>query len=140
MEFQTTRKVLKNLSPISLADIVFLLLIFFLLSSTFVMQPGIKVKLPKADIMAMPEPEDNITITLSEEQGLFLDGKPIKMEDLAISIQTRLNEGANPYVIIMSDKIIAIESVVEVMDKAKSVGIEKFLIATQQPSIAAGGE
>ena len=81
MEFRTNRKLMVTFSAISLTDIVLLLLIFFLLSSSYVVQPGIKVELPKA-VSAETTPEQRIVITVTRQQEIFLNGKRVVLGDL----------------------------------------------------------
>ena len=66
MKFKTENKLLTAFNFSSLTDIVFLLLIFFLLSSTFIVQPGIKVKLPKSETTEITS-DKNITISIARD-------------------------------------------------------------------------
>ena len=72
MAFQTNRKKIIMFSAISLTDIVLLLLIFFLLSSSFIVQPGIKVNLPKA-VSSDKESNNRIFITIEKDQTIYLN-------------------------------------------------------------------
>src|SRR3990167_11137034 len=65
---------LRQIDITPLIDMVFQLLIFFMLTSSFIMQSGIKVNLPKA-VTAEPGREENVTITISRENVLYLDKK-----------------------------------------------------------------
>ncbi|HFE52404.1 MAG TPA: biopolymer transporter ExbD, partial [Bacteroidetes bacterium] len=74
MEFRTNRKLMVTFSAISLTDIVLLLLIFFLLSSSYIVQPGIKVRLPKA-VSGQAAQEKQIVLTITRDQEIFLNGR-----------------------------------------------------------------
>ena len=72
MNFKSDQKLLTVFSFASLTDIVLLLLIFFLLSSSFVFQPGIKVQLPKAET-GEQQSDRSLVVTLTEQGAIFLD-------------------------------------------------------------------
>ena len=81
MKIKSQNKVLDTFSFSSLTDIVLLLLIFFLLSSTFIIQPGIKVKLPVSDT-AESTNEKSVTITLTKNGRIYLNQDQVTMNDL----------------------------------------------------------
>lgn len=118
------------LNPISIADIVLLLIIFFLLTSTFVIQQGIRVRLPKAFSEESATP-DRITITMTGEGQLFLEDGIVGLDMLEVLLEESLRELGNPLVVIRADRTIIIEKVVRVMDIAREAGAEKLLIATE---------
>ena len=68
-----------NLTP--LVDVIFLQLIYFMLTSSFIMQPGIKIKLPKATTTETIKKEE-IFVSLSEEGIIFYKGQPITLKEL----------------------------------------------------------
>jgi len=119
-----------SISPISIADIVLLLLIFFLLTSTFVIQQGIRVKLPKAFSEESATP-DRITITMTEEGQLFLEDGLVGLDKLEIVLKEMIEEIGNPLIVIRADRTIIIEKVIRVMDITREAGAEKLLIATE---------
>jgi len=116
---------------ISLTDIIFLLLIFFLLSSTFILQPGIKVQLPRTATTEISS-EKSIVVSITKDGALFLNEDFVSIDQLGAKLRTMIIDVGNPILIIRADKNILLERVVEVMDRAKGAGAERFLIATQQ--------
>src|SRR3990167_1866594 len=74
-----------------LIDVVFLLLIFFMLTSNFVFQPGIKVSLPKA-ITSEVISSENIVVTVTGQDLLFLNEKPITIHDLTQRLKENTGE------------------------------------------------
>ena len=118
-------------TTISLTDIIFLLLIFFLLSSTFILQPGIKVQLPRTTTTEISS-EKSIVVSITKDGALFLNEDFVSIEQLGAKLRTMIMDVGNPILIIRADKNILLERMVEVMDKAKGAGAERFLIATQQ--------
>ena len=111
-----------------LIDVVFLLLIFFMLTSTFVLQPGIKVKLPKA-ITSEALKEENLVIVITAGGKIYLDNEIISSDELS----AKLGEAAQDEraVLIKADQKISLGRVVEVWDLCRDVGITQVSIATE---------
>lgn len=130
MMIETRYKRMTALNPISIADIVLLLIIFFLLTSTFVIQQGIRVKLPKA-FSEESAPPDRITITMTEAGQLFLGDGLVGLDNLEILLKEKIEELGNPLVVIRSDRTVIIEKAIRVMDIAREAGATKLLIATE---------
>jgi len=117
-------------STIGLTDIVLLLLIFFLLTSSFVVQPGIKIKLPKAASGETDE-SDKIFLTITENERLYLNQRQISQSDLATELKTLLQQDSNQVVVIRADQDLSLSSTIRVVDTAKLAGAERFIIATE---------
>lgn len=130
MKFSTQHKALAVFSYSSLTDIVFLLLIFFLLSSSFVIQSGIKVQLPKS-AAAEQETQRQIVITVTEKGLIFLNDRQVTTESLGAQLAPLIGEDRDKIVIIKADQTVSLQSAVQVMDIAKGVGALRLLIATQ---------
>ncbi|MEX1139477.1 MAG: biopolymer transporter ExbD [Bacteroidota bacterium] len=130
MKFSTQHKSLAVFSYSSLTDIVFLLLIFFLLSSSFVIQSGIKVQLPKSTV-AEQETQRQIVITVTEKGLIFLNDRQVTTESLGAQLAPLIGEDRDKMVIIKADQTVSLQSAVQVMDIAKGVGALRLLIATQ---------
>lgn len=130
MKIETRYKRMTALNPISIADIVLLLIIFFLLTSTFVIQQGIRVKLPKA-FSEESAPPDRITITMTEAGQLFLGDGLVGLDNLEILLKEKIEELGNPLVVIRSDRTVIIGKAVRVMDIAREAGATRLLIATE---------
>ncbi len=131
MKLKTHRTTMTTFNTISLTDIIFLLLIFFLLSSTFILQPGIKVQLPRTATTEISS-EKSIVVSITKDGALFLNDDFVSIDQLGAQLRTMVIDVGNPILIIRADKNILLERVVEVMDRAKGAGAERFLIATQQ--------
>ena len=130
MQFRRTRRhpVIPNLLP--LIDVVLLLLIFFMISSTFVVQPGIRVNLPKASIAERKEIED-VTLVLTKDEALFLNNEKVAVPDLWGRLVDIFRRRPNFMLVIKADKEVTHGRVVEVMDIAKQAGVNRLAIATQ---------
>ena len=117
----------------SLVDIVFQLLIFFVLTTTFVSNPGIEVDLPRAKSQEIRHDTDEIVIALTQRGQIVLHGKAIDLDQLALVFENTAATQKNTMVILQADDKVAHGRVVEVMDLAKDKGLERLAIATQVP-------
>jgi biopolymer transport protein ExbD len=131
MKFETERKYLATFSFSSLTDIVLLLLVFFLLSSSFIIQPGIKVLLPKTRT-AESHSEKSIYVTITKRGTVYLNDNQLSIGQLGAELRRFLISGEKQVVVIMADKELNLDMAVRVMDICKAAGAERFLIATQQ--------
>jgi biopolymer transport protein ExbD len=129
MRFKSENKLLTNFSVSSLTDIVMLLLIFFLLSSSFVIQPGIKVQLPRAET-GETQTEKSVTVTITEKGRLYLNNDQVTLDNLGRRLSTALKNDRESIVIIKADKTVTLQNTVQVIDIAKAVGATRFMIAT----------
>ena len=107
-----------------LIDCVFLLLIFFLLTSSFIETTGFEVNLPKAAFSSSLDTK-NITIYVTPKEDIYMNGKRIKLSDL----ENALSLVKKPLV-IRADKDVRLEIVTQIMDIAKACNVEKLSIAT----------
>ena len=130
MKFETNKKRMALFSTISLTDIVLLLLIFFLLTSSFVVQPGIKVKLPKAASGDTDE-SNKVFLTVTKRNQVFLNQKQIGRDQLGTELRRLLSEDKDKVVVIRADKDLSLESTIKIVDIAKLAGAERFMIATE---------
>ncbi len=130
MKFETQQKYLSTFSFSSLTDIVLLLLIFFLLSSSFIIQPGIKVVLPKTRA-ADTHSEKSITITLTRSGLIYLNDAQTDIGRLGAELRRLIVSGEKQVVVILADKDVSLEAAVRIMDISKAAGAQKFLIGTE---------
>jgi biopolymer transport protein ExbD len=131
MKIRAENKVLDTFSFSSLTDIVLLLLIFFLLSSSFIIQPGIKVKLPVSDT-AESTNEKSITITLTKKGLIYLNQGQVSITELPARWNQLMAINPEQAIIIRADKGVTIEQTVAILDIGKKVGATNFNIATEK--------
>jgi len=129
MKIKVNREPLTSFSAISLTDIIFLLLVFFLLSSTFVLQPGIKVQLPATTHTDISS-EKSIVISLTKDGTIYLNDELVNRIEFGARLRQMVLNVGNPIIALRSDKASTVESLVEVMDIAKSAGGDRFIIVT----------
>ncbi|MCB0324095.1 MAG: biopolymer transporter ExbD [Bdellovibrionales bacterium] len=113
-----------------LVDIVFLLLIFFMVSTTFVEARGIKVNLPSATTTPVTAEAKNLEISISNSGVLFFKGEEIAAEQLPTLLRKELESGAQPVLVVRADEKAFHGIVVKVMDAARSAGVERMAVAT----------
>ncbi len=112
-----------------LIDVVFQLLIFFMLTSNFVVQSGIKVHLPKA-ISSEVIRSENLVVTLTGRDLLFLNDQPITINVLTEKIREAAQE--NKTLMLNADTDASLGRVVEIWDLCRQLGVGQINIATNQ--------
>jgi len=118
-----------NITP--LIDIVFILLIFFAVTTSFISSNSIKVDLPKAKGEAV-EQNKNIRVAIDKQGVLYIDGKPINDSELSGRLQIMKKSNPDALVIIEADQSSLHGKVVFVIDTARSVDYTRFAIATEE--------
>lgn len=132
MRFKRHTKLESGLSQVDIApliDVVFLLLIFFMLSSSFTLQSGINVKLPKtvtSDVIK----NENVTVTITRENVIYLNDKVITLKELNQALSQL--SGKDRPLLIKADRRASVGRVVDVWDLCRNLGIERINIATNQ--------
>jgi len=120
---------LKQIDIAPLIDMVFQLLIFFMLTSNFVIQPGIRVNLPRAVTSELIK-EETLEILISAENIVYLNGRVTTIQDLKATIKKIAKK--NPTLLIKSDKRASLGRVVEIWDICRDLGVSQVNIATNQ--------
>ncbi|MEJ2104964.1 MAG: biopolymer transporter ExbD [Ignavibacteriaceae bacterium] len=131
MKFNVANQPLSIFSYSSLTDIVLLLVIFFLLSSQFVIQTGVKVKLPGSTTEESSEPTSMI-VTITAAGVVYVGPDETNIELLPSKLSELLSTSTDNNLVIRADKSVKIDLVIKVIDAAKSVGIGKFTIQTEK--------
>ncbi len=132
MRFQTRKTDDVQLDMTPLIDVVFLLLIFFMLSTSLSVNPGIKIDLPKATAEQVKKKKKTLRVAIEAGGRIFLEGKKLSLEQLRDKfVAVGKSSGDDALVVIEADKKVYHGLVVKVMDAAKSSGLNKLAIATQ---------
>jgi biopolymer transport protein ExbD len=114
----------------SLIDVLFLLLIFLMVSSTFLEQPGIQLELPEARSSVLVEQKE-FTLYVNRNGDLFLNDIKISLNDLAARIKEALPRMKDSALILKADKDVNYGLVVEVLDAVKNSGVKKLIVGTR---------
>lgn len=132
MKFESPQKLISAFNFSSLTDIVMLLLIFFLLSSQFVLQTGVKVKLPGAKNNEQAQ-ATNFSVTITDQSKIYVGSDEVGLNALAGKLSSiKKNQSEN--LTIRADKSVKIDIIIKVIDAAKGIGIDKFTIQTEKVS------
>ncbi|MBC8199965.1 MAG: biopolymer transporter ExbD [Desulfobacteraceae bacterium] len=116
---------------ISLIDIIFLLLIYFLLTTNFMVDEGIKIKLPQAKTSA-PQTEQEITIYVNREGRAFLENREVPLGNLFERLKEMIGGRKDKLVVIKADRSVILNKAVKVMDVAKAAGAGRLCLATEK--------
>ncbi|MBI3009087.1 MAG: biopolymer transporter ExbD [Candidatus Omnitrophica bacterium] len=116
-----------NMTP--LIDTVFNLLIFFLLTSSYIFQPGIKINLPKA-VTSEVLKEEPLVITVTSEDAIYLNDKIATVQELISKLKKVSKEKGT--LLIKADKKASVGRVVEIWDMCREAGVPQVNIATSQ--------
>jgi biopolymer transport protein ExbD len=136
MNFTKARKKkgIASLEVTPLVDVVFLLLIFFLLTATYVKHPNIDIKLPKASSQDVFNKTKDFAIAIKKNGDIKVENKIVSISQLKTSFKNKLaKDGPDTVVIINADKGALHGRVVQVMDLAKKNGFSKLAIAVDAP-------
>jgi biopolymer transport protein ExbD len=113
---------------VPLINCVFLLLIFFLLTSNFIFQPRIKINLPKAVTSEVVQ-ENTIVITVTSDNRFYLNEAPVTL----VELKSKLEKASNTEpILIKADREVALGKVVNIWDFCRDIGIKQVNIATNQ--------
>ena len=114
-----------NVTP--LVDIVLVLLIIFMVTTTYIVNPSIKVDLPKA-ATGSDQTRTPLALTLTKEGGLYLNGEKSDDDGVRRFIGSEIGRNPDLQAIIAADKAVPHGSVVHVIDLVKRAGVRKFAI------------
>ena len=128
LQFSNSRKPLSVFSAAGLTDIVLLLLIFFLLTSSFIPQFGIRVNLPNADASAPADP-NYVTVVITDDGRFFVEQDEVPREALLDAIANV--RGQRTAVLLRGDESATINQLAAVANVAKALNLS-MLMATER--------
>ncbi len=131
LDFSSSRKPLTTYSMAGLADVVLLLLIFFLLTSTFIPQQGIRVSLPEADAAASLEAQ-YVTVAVTDEGRVYVNSEEVPRERLVEVIRSVREDRTG--LILRADREATVGQFAAVATAAQALNM-RVLMATEQPSL-----
>lgn len=131
MNLRGRNKISPEFNMSSMTDVVFLLLIFFMIASTLAKQlDTIEVKLPQAK--GKTENRQSVSITINENNRFFIDGKRIAKNDIKAELLANLKEQEEKVIVLRAQKSVAIDEVVYVMNIANQNAIKVVLAVDAQ--------
>ncbi len=137
MNFRSHRREDVELNITPLIDIVFLLLIFFMVSTTFQKESQLRVQLPEATEQAQSDPTEPVEITISADGQFAIGGRKLSESDLATVIDALgrvVGDDRDRPIIVRADSRTPHQAVVRAMDAAAKLGLTRLSIATAHQS------
>ncbi len=131
MEFERRRHGHTHINMAPLVDVVFLLLLFFMLTSHLVQNPAIKVNLPESKT-AVSEEESVKTISITGEGKIFFMDSQVDLKRLQATIRKSLTDTEKVSLRIRADRNASVGLLMRVIDKVKLSGIRNFGIVTER--------
>jgi len=122
-----------NLTP--MIDVVFLLLLFFMVSTSFIRESSLKVDLPQATGQAIPEQDLAIDIIINADGHFTLNEITLEnpsTEQLSAHLKQAVGENVAPHIIISADANAEYQNIVTAMDIAQQLGYSRLTLATRQ--------
>ena len=129
MQFRVKRYIKPVINIASLVDVLFLLLIFFMVTSAFVEQPNIKLELPATRHSEVSK-IDRVVLTIARDGQLFLQDKPVDKINLEKELRRIILDTGDEVLVLKADKMVTYGDVVDVMDDAKGAGFKKVVAPT----------
>ncbi len=136
MAIETRNKIDTSFSMASMSDLVFLLLIFFMLTSTLVAPNAIKLLLPSSHSKTMAK--QSLSVYINKERNFFIGEKPVAPAQLADLLYNKIKNNANATIVLRADKTVPLQDVVTVIDAVNRINAEhhtkhKIILATRPP-------
>lgn len=131
MNFRRSRREAARVDVTPLIDIIFQLVLFFMVSTTFVTSPGIEVDLPRSSAETILQEQEDLHVWMTDAGSVYVDKAPVDFEGLKTVFEKRALQDPSTLVIIEADTNVDHGQVVGVMDLARSVGLERLAIATE---------
>ena len=126
MDFKTSNKITPNFNMSSMTDVVFLLLIFFMIASTLAKNLNtIDVKLPQAK--GKSENRDNVSVSIDNKNRYYLDGEFVGKKDVRDKLIKKISKSNKRVIILRSDNKVPISEIVYVMDIANKNSVKVVL-------------
>lgn len=113
-------------------DVVFIMLIFFIVTATFVKESGIDVNRPDAET-AVKKEQANILVAINAENEIWIDRRRVDIRSVRPNIERLYAENPQGSVVIQADKESKTETLIQVMDAARQAGVFNVAIAAQEP-------
>lgn len=133
MNIRSTRKQEFEVFSNSFSDIMFFLMLFFLIASTMITPGIIKLVLPQADhTQSMDKPPKEAAISITKDLKYYINNTQVKFSDIEPELTKMKQDGSELYVIVRSDNTIQVQSLVDVLQIGNKVGVKMVLAASRK--------
>ena len=124
-------EILSDINVTPLVDIMLVLLIVFMVTTTFMLTPSIPVELPKAKSAVEP-PSNAYALVLDKDGTLYLNGEKSSFEEVSAELKRAHDEDDKVQAIIAADGAVDYQSVIGLIDLVKSSGVKNFALNVQR--------
>jgi biopolymer transport protein ExbD len=132
MEFDRPQRMMMHLDISPLIDIVFQLLLFFMLTSNFMTERGIKLNLPQAATGASQRAKLPVVLSIDRQKRVFIGRKEVTLQELTTALTAELQSRQCKTVVLKADEAVPVGLAVRVMDLARQAKGEELVVSTQQ--------
>jgi len=134
--FEETKNQDIDISP--LIDVVFILLIFFMVSTTFIKDAQLEIERPSAS-SATPASTKSIRVNVDQQGNIYLGDSPVRSWMLQSRIREEMRKMTDKTVLVIADRRITAEKLVEVVDQCRLAGASNVGVITEQEYSATSG-
>ncbi|MDD5069424.1 MAG: biopolymer transporter ExbD [Candidatus Omnitrophica bacterium] len=131
MDFLKKQRIKVNLNIAPLIDIIFLLLMFFMLSYHFALNPGINLSLPESKTATINENNEEIIIYITSNQEIYLNQERTSQEELLEALKTKIASTKSTNIMIKGDRRIELGLAVKIIDIAEQANVENIILSTE---------
>jgi biopolymer transport protein ExbD len=131
MDFEGRARIHSHLDIAPLIDIVFLLLVFFMLTSTFMVPEAIELELPESS-SAQASEVNPIVVALNESGQIALNGEVIALAQLRMALEPLIKQNVDAPITLKSDASTQVQQLLHVMDEIRAAGGRDVALATTQ--------
>ncbi len=131
IEFRRNKRISLHTNIAPLVDVVFLLLLFFMVTSRIVAEPALTIHLPKSKT-AVTDDTKEIVLSITKDEALYLGECPVALDQIRNLLQTEFSKSGRRIVKIKADSNISLGLLVKVIDEVKLAEAESFSIVTER--------
>jgi|SRR5690554_851378 len=118
-----------NITP--MLDIVFIMLIFFIVTTSFIRETGVEIDKPTA-LSTEPRPQGNVLIAIRENDEIWMNRQNIEMHDVRVEVERARAENPESAVVIIADRRSRTGMLVQVMDQVQAAGINRISVSADE--------
>ena len=131
MNFSRSRRLEPVVDVTPLIDIIFQLVLFFMVSTTFISAPGIEVDLPRSSSDTVLQDKDDLNVWVAGDGAVYVDEEPVDFAGLQAALNRAAQSNPSTLIVIKADRAVDHGRVVAVMDAARNQGLTQLAIATE---------
>jgi biopolymer transport protein ExbD len=120
-----------NVTP--LMDIVFIMLIFFIVTSTFVKEPGAEITRPEAET-ARERKLAGILVAVTSENEIWINKEKVPLDAVKVAVEGLKQENPKATAVVQVDKAAESRYLVEVVNQIRNAGVDEIAVSTEDPS------